>query len=37
MIDGQNLFNQSVKNDLKAYDNVSNVTIGQGNDYTLLD
>ena len=40
MIDGQKLFDQSVKNDLRTYDNVQKITISQGDDYTtdcLLD
>ena len=34
MIDGQNLFDQPVKNYLRTYDNIQKVAIGQGNDYT---
>ena len=40
MIHGQNFFNQPVKNNLRTYDNIRKVTIGQGHDYTngcLLD
>ena len=39
MIDGQNILNQPVKNNLRAYDNISKIEIGQGDDYTtgLLD
>ena len=40
MIDGQKFFDQSVKNDLRTYDNVQKITISQGDDYTtdcLLD
>ena len=40
MIDGQKFFDLSVKNDLRTYDNVQKITIGQGDDYTtncLLD
>ena len=40
MIDGQNSFDQPVKNDLRTYDNVVNILIGQRDDYTtgcLLD
>ena len=34
MIDGQNLFDQLVKNDLRAYDNIQKIATGQGDDYT---
>ena len=34
MIDGKNLFDRSIKNDLRAYDNVQKITISQGDDYT---
>ena len=40
MIDGRNLFYQTIKNDLKTYDNIRKITAGQGDDYTngcLLD
>ena len=40
MIDGQNVFDKSVKNNSRTYDNIRKVTIGQGDDYTtgcLLD
>ena len=40
MRDGRNFFDQPVKNDLKTYDNIQKITIGQGDDYTtscLLD
>ena len=40
MIDGQNIFEQPVKNDLKTYDNIRKIAISQGDDYTtgcLLD
>ena len=33
-IDEQNVFDQSVKNDLKANDSVPNITGDQGDDYT---
>ena len=39
MIDGRN-FDQSVKNDIRTYDNIRKIAIGQGDDYTtgcLLD
>ena len=34
MVDGQNVFDQSVKNDLRIYDNIRKTAIGQGGDYT---
>ena len=40
MINGRNYFDQLVKNDLRTYDNIQKVTIGQGDYYTtgrLLD
>ena len=40
LIDGRNLFDQSVKTDLRAYDNIQINATGQGDDYTtsyLLD
>ena len=40
MIDGQNVFDQPVKIDLRTYGKFRKITIGQGNDYTtscLLD
>ena len=40
MIDGRNLFDQPIKNDLKTYDNIRKIVTGQGDDYTtgcLLD
>ena len=40
MIDGRNLFDQPMKNDLKPYDNVRKIATGQGDDCTtgcLLD
>ena len=39
-IDGQNIFDQPVKNNLRTYDNIRKIVIGQGDDYTtacLLD
>ena len=39
-IDGQNIFDQPVKNNLRTYDNIRKIAIGQGDDYTtacLLD
>ena len=40
MIDGRNFFDQPIKNDLKTYDNITKIAMGQGDDYTtecLLD
>ena len=40
MIDGKNFFDQRIKNYIKTYDNIRNITTGQGDDYTtgwLLD
>ena len=40
MIDGQNFFDQPVRNDLITYDNIRKIATGQGEDYTtgcLLD
>ena len=40
MIDRRNVFNQTIKNDLKTYDNIRKIASGQGDDYTtgcLLD
>ena len=40
MINGQNFFDQLVKNDLITYDNIKKSAVGQGDDYTtgcLLD
>ena len=40
IIDGKNFFDQPVKNDLKNYDNILKIGIGQGDDFTtgcLLD
>ena len=36
MIDGQNLFDQPVRNDLMIYDNNRKVATGQGDDYTTV-
>ena len=33
MIDGQNFFDQPVKNNLRTYDNVRKIGIGQRDDY----
>ena len=40
MIDGLDVFDQPVKNNLITYDNIQKIKIGQGDDYTtscLLD
>ena len=40
MINAKNAFDQPVKNDLKRYDNIREITTGQGDDYatgSLLD
>ena len=40
MVDGRNVFSQPVTNNLITYDNIRNITTGQGDDYTtgcLLD
>ena len=40
MTDGQNFFDQPVKSNLRAYDNIRKIVTGQGDDYTtgcLLD
>ena len=40
MINGQNVFDQPVKNDLITYENIQNIATGQADDYTtgcLLD
>ena len=40
MIDGRNFFDQTVKNNLRAYDKIEKITPSQGDDYTtwyLLD
>ena len=33
-IDGKNLFDQPVQNDVRTYDNITKTAIGQGDDYT---
>ena len=33
MINGQNFFDQAVKNNLRTYDNIQNIATGQGDDY----
>ena len=40
MINGSIFFDQTITNDLRAYDNIRKVEVGQGDDYTtecLLD
>ena len=40
MIDGQNFFHGPIENDLRTYDNIQKIVIGQGGYYTtgyLLD
>ena len=34
MIDGQNFFDQPVKNNLRTYDKIRKIATGQGDDYT---
>ena len=34
MIDWKNLFDQPIKNDLKIYENIKKIALGQGDDYT---
>ena len=34
MIDGRIFFDQPIKNDLRTYDNIRKMAIGQGDDYT---
>ena len=34
MIDGRNVFNQSIKNDLKTYENIRKIEASQGDDFT---
>ena len=33
MIDGINVFDPSINNDLKTYDNIRKIATGQGDDY----
>ena len=40
MIDGQNFFDQLIRNNFVTYNNIQNISTGQGDDYTtgcLLD
>ena len=34
MIDGKNFFDQPIKNDNVTHENIRNITIGKGDDYT---
>ena len=34
VINGRTLFDQSIKTDLKTYDNIRKIDTGQGNEYT---
>ena len=34
MVNGRNFFNQPVKNNLRPYNNIQKIAIGQGDDYT---
>ena len=36
MFDGQNFFDQPVKNNIKTYDNIPIIATGQGHDYTTV-
>ena len=36
MIDGKNVFDQPVRNDLITYDNIRKIAPGKGNDYIWL-
>ena len=35
MIDGKKNFDQPIKNDIKACENIQKITTGQGDDYTI--
>ena len=35
MIDGQNVFYQLVKNDMRTFDNIQKIVTGQRDDYTI--
>ena len=40
LIDGKNVFDQPINNDVKTYENIRKIATGQGDDYTtgcLLD
>ena len=34
MIDGRNLFDQPIRNNIKMYENIRRIAIAQGDDYT---
>ena len=34
MVDGRTFFNQTIKNDLKTFDNILKIATGHGDDYT---
>ena len=36
MIDGRNLFDQPIKNDIETYENIWKITTGQGDDHTTV-
>ena len=36
MIDGKNVFDQPIKNNLKTYENIRKIATGQGDDYTEM-
>ena len=36
MFDGQNVFDQPVKNDIRIYDNTRKNGAGQGDNYTIV-
>ena len=36
MIDGRNIFDQTVKNNLRTYDSVGKIMTGQGDNYTTV-
>ena len=35
MIDGRNFFDQTLKNNLRTYDNIRKIATGQVDDYTI--
>ena len=36
MIDGKNVSDQPVKDDIRIYDNIQKIATGPGNDYTTI-
>ena len=36
MIDGKNCFDQSVKSNMRTFDNIRKIAIGQRNDYAIV-